>query len=436
VPTRSAGRRRSDARGEVALVAVSAIAAIAFLALTVVFWLGANEGEDVQWQSAEWTRVLGGPGVLPPVTLVLALAIGLVGTWVQARFLVIVVAGAGLVMYAARVLLQVWGADGYGGRLPQFPSGHAAATTALAGALVVIAWSATTAVGMRIAALVCALTAVAAICTARVVGGFHTPLDVAGGVALAVSWLALTTLVAPPDGSRWLTRTQALAALLAVGVSGFVFMAALYGQEPLSTVDGDVARHVAESMPGWAEAIARPFSWLGGWIGIAALSLTALVLLVRERNRLDLGFLVAAVAGSQLVVFLLKVWFDRPRPDVGSAVPLPSSPSFPSGHATSGVACIGAFAVLAAERLPRRRARACLWVSVVALGVAIGLSRIVLDVHYVTDVLAGWCLGLAWLAACLLARDSLRGRLASSRPRRASSAMLGAWPRHTSRSGG
>ena len=198
--------------------------------------------------------------------------------------------------------------------------------------------------------------------------------------------------------------------LFVAALAGFVALAALYDREPLASVDGDVARWVASDLPGWVEWVARPLSWVGGWIGLTALGVAAAVVLVHERAWLDLAFFAAAYLGSQLVVALLKEWFDRPRPDVGSAVPLPDSAAFPSGHATAGVASLGALAVLAAERLPSRRTRAWLWAAVVVLGLAIGLSRITLNVHFVTDVLAGWCLGLAWLAACLLGREALRTR--------------------------
>ncbi|HSF60966.1 MAG TPA: phosphatase PAP2 family protein [Gaiellaceae bacterium] len=202
--------------------------------------------------------------------------------------------------------------------------------------------------------------------------------------------------------------TRALWVALLATLAGFVALALAYEHEPLATVDREVAEWVAATMPTWGEWLARPPSWLGGWIGITAIGIVLGVVLLRERAWLDLGFLLTTFAGSAIAVTLLKAWFDRPRPDLGSAVALPSSAAFPSGHATAGAASLGAAVVLVTERLDSPRTRAWVWGVAIAGGLAVGLSRIVLNVHYVTDVLAGWCLGLAWLAACLLLRDRLR----------------------------
>jgi undecaprenyl-diphosphatase len=205
-----------------------------------------------------------------------------------------------------------------------------------------------------------------------------------------------------------MTHRRSLWALLAGGLAGFVLLAISYEHDPLATIDRETAEWVAGSLPVWLEWAARPLSWLGGWIGLTALGIVVAVVLVRERAWLDLGFFLAAYVGSQLVVALLKDWFDRARPDLGSAVPLPGSAAFPSGHAMAGAASLGALAVLASERLPSHRGRVWLWSIVAILAMAVGLSRIALNVHFVTDVLAGWCLGIAWLAACLLVRDAIR----------------------------
>ncbi len=199
---------------------------------------------------------------------------------------------------------------------------------------------------------------------------------------------------------------------LVVSLACFVVLAIGYDREPLASVDTDAAKWVATDLPHIVEVAARPFSWLGGWIGLTALGVAMAVVLVRERAWVDLVFLGAALLGTSLATSLLKTSFDRDRPDLGSAVPLPASSSFPSGHAAEGVAGLGAIAVLAAERLPDRRERIWLWVVVVVAGLAVGLSRIALGVHYVTDVLAGWCFGLAWLAGCLLVRDRMTSRAA------------------------
>ena len=104
--------------------------------------------------------------------------------------------------------------------------------------------------------------------------------------------------------------------------------------------------------------------------------------------------------------YLLKAAVDRSRPPqaIGfdALVGVPSSPSFPSGHAMSAFAVAGAIAVLA----PRLR------VPVLALAAAIAFSRVYLGVHFWIDVLAGAALGLAvGVGVACAARRSAQGRL-------------------------
>jgi undecaprenyl-diphosphatase len=202
--------------------------------------------------------------------------------------------------------------------------------------------------------------------------------------------------------------------VLVVSSACFVALAATYQHEPFASLDADVAKWVAADLPHAFELVARPFSWLGGWIGLTILGIGTALVLVKDRAWDDLLFLATALIGSNVAVAVLKIWFDRDRPDLAPAVPLPTSSSFPSGHAASGVAGLGAIAVLAAERLPSRRARVAVWFTVAILGIAVGLSRIALGVHFVTDVVAGWCFGLAWLAGCLLVRSHFAERDVSS----------------------
>lgn len=210
--------------------------------------------------------------------------------------------------------------------------------------------------------------------------------------------------------NRLIRNTRALPALVVIGLVCFVALALTYEREPFVTVDAELSTWVYEDLGSWGVWLARPFSWLGGWIGLTVLGIAAVVVLVRGRVVGDLVFFLGAYLGAQALVAVLKAFFGRVRPEIGSAVPLPETASFPSGHATAGIASLGALAVFASERLESRRARVWLWASVAVAGIAVGLSRVALNVHYLTDVLAGWCLGLAWLAGCLLVRERLRSR--------------------------
>jgi undecaprenyl-diphosphatase len=195
-----------------------------------------------------------------------------------------------------------------------------------------------------------------------------------------------------------------LLGVVVAGVGAFALLAwATSVDGVISEVDRNVAAWVAAHMPTWAEWLARPFSWLGGWICVTLLAVGASAVLLRRRRWADALLVVVTLAGIQLLTLGLKQAFERSRPDDGSAVPLPPSYSFPSGHAGTAAAFFGGLTLLLAAAVPAGRRRLLVLTVGSAIALAIGASRVVLNVHYVSDVLAGFALGLAWLALCLLA---------------------------------
>jgi len=202
-----------------------------------------------------------------------------------------------------------------------------------------------------------------------------------------------------------------LGVIAALATTGFFALADAYLEsEPIVDLDVRVEKWVAGQMPGWVEWLARPFTWVGGIVGVALLVGIVGLLLVRAGRRPDAVLLVVAALGVQVIVVMLKSVYERPRPDAGSPIDLPHSTSFPSGHAATGIAMFGALALIAAGRARSPAAAAGMLVLGFSIGVGVGVSRVVLNVHFVSDVLAGFCVGLAWLCVCLLARELVAGR--------------------------
>jgi membrane-associated phospholipid phosphatase len=148
--------------------------------------------------------------------------------------------------------------------------------------------------------------------------------------------------------------------------------------------------------------------WVIGWdvfctvLGPTAFRLLTLVVIVVALVRRNLRaalFLVISVELAGLVTEIAKWVADRPRPD--TAFVYAYSTSFPSGHAV-GVT-VGVLAMLTvALPVVRRPLRAWLIALGVVVAIAIGVGRVVLNVHHPSDVLAGWALGYAYFVACLL----------------------------------
>ena len=141
----------------------------------------------------------------------------------------------------------------------------------------------------------------------------------------------------------------------------------------------------------------------------------ATVFLIRGWRRGAL-LVVVTLAGAWLLDSGLKQLFARARPrPFFDYYPAPSSYSFPSGHALFAVCFFGGLAVLLTHRIDGRAAQVTVWLVTAIIILLIGSSRVYLGVHYPTDVVGGYAVGLAWVTAV-----AFGDRLAEHRRRRAS----------------
>ncbi|MGZ6131496.1 MAG: phosphatase PAP2 family protein [Myxococcaceae bacterium] len=170
---------------------------------------------------------------------------------------------------------------------------------------------------------------------------------------------------------------------------------------------GDLAVPIG---PAWLPAATRNLTALGSvpvllFVVVAVAGFLALARLWRH-----LLLVLGASGGGLLLMVGLKWAFDRPRPMVVPQLMLETSPSFPSGHAMMSAVVYLTLGTLLAQLCPRWRERVYVIAVAGALTLFIGLTRLYLGVHYPTDVLAGWSVGLAWaLASGLAARGLRRG---------------------------
>ncbi len=197
-----------------------------------------------------------------------------------------------------------------------------------------------------------------------------------------------------------------LAALL-LALAAFAALAAAYvSGERLVELDERIAAALHSRAVPPATTVAEVVTMLGGFPALAVVSCVAVAFLARRGLRREAGLVVLAVAGAQTLTGVLKAIFQRERPSFEDPVATAGYFSFPSGHALTAMAVYGAIAWIAAARLrsPARRT-ACL-AGAGLLVAAIGFTRLYLGVHYLSDVLAGWSMGLAWLlvAATLVGR--------------------------------
>jgi membrane-associated phospholipid phosphatase len=205
-------------------------------------------------------------------------------------------------------------------------------------------------------------------------------------------------------GSRWATEHRARA-WLAAGVVLFALLAGdllLHG--PLTTTDAATSTWMHGHIQPAATAFLFFFTHLHSNIGLVAMSAALAVFLAVTRRARWIVWLVLTVQGGQLLNALVKDMFQRARPDFVDPLVMLETYSFPSGHAAGSTVFWGFVCGLAwnMQVQPALR-RAVAAIACVMVGFT-ALSRVYLGAHYVSDVLAGICEGVAWVALWTIVR--------------------------------
>jgi membrane-associated phospholipid phosphatase len=196
-------------------------------------------------------------------------------------------------------------------------------------------------------------------------------------------------------------RIAVLVALLGADLAALAHIIEDYVTgDPLVRWDVSFARWLFDhSNPTLVEA-AKIVTWLGNGLFLGALVAWFVFVLLRRRRVNEALLITIAFVGSQIVNALLKLAFHRPRPEL-AFVHLDTF-SFPSGHATGAAAVYTLLAWLALRRVRTPVSRVLIVLSAALVIAAVGFTRMYLEVHYLSDVLAGTAAGLAWAFATIL----------------------------------
>jgi undecaprenyl-diphosphatase len=206
---------------------------------------------------------------------------------------------------------------------------------------------------------------------------------------------------------------RTLASLIVVSVAALVFAVLLVlvrlNWGPLESADHGAAARLNSLVAGHPVAVRaiKAVTWLGsGGVLWTLTGTAAIVLAIRRRWRLAIYLLITGV-GELTLDPVLKALVGRLRPVVAHPIAYGTGDSFPSGHALGSMVCYGALYLVFLPAIGGRWRRVFTAV-IVTLIVAIGVSRLLLGVHYISDVLGAWALGIFWLGITAFAVEVSR----------------------------
>jgi undecaprenyl-diphosphatase len=191
------------------------------------------------------------------------------------------------------------------------------------------------------------------------------------------------------------------AILALLGTWGFAELAAHVRRGSTQGFDDSVMRWMAAHQTPFFQQAMLEVTALGTGTVVTMVVITASMFLWLNKHKHSALLLIVATFGGVILNNLLKLGFDRPRPQIFKWGTFAMSSSFPSGHAMSSIIVYGTVAYLAARLQQRAASR---WLTLTFATVIILLicaSRVYLGVHYPSDIAAGIVIGLAWAGFCM-----------------------------------
>jgi membrane-associated phospholipid phosphatase len=205
-------------------------------------------------------------------------------------------------------------------------------------------------------------------------------------------------------------RTLAIAGWSAFVIAGVIFLAIAWNivnPTPLVILDAKLAAWLHAHSAPWLTAFLLAVTHLNSTLAISAWSMLFATVLARMREWYWILTLALAVTGGLVLNMLLKLVYQRARPQFDDPLLTLTTYSFPSGHTAGAVVFYGVLAAFLVSRFYDRRLRAACVIGAIVAIVLVAFSRLYLGAHYLSDVVAAACSSTAWLVLCLAGGHAL-----------------------------
>jgi len=216
----------------------------------------------------------------------------------------------------------------------------------------------------------------------------------------------------PAFGASWALYLIAALLLLFAGIGWAVFHGYSHALDVAAILS--LRNGLDPIGPAWMAEAARDVTSLGSVVVVCFIVASFAGYLFLSGRRSSAILMLVSATGGLVLNDVLKIIFDRPRPDLSLSSIRVFTSGFPSGHAALSTVAYFIMASLLAQSARSALLKRYIMTTATLLVLLIGMSRVYLGVHYPTDVLAGWCVGASWALICWLGQKAIEHRQSGS----------------------